>query len=221
MHRIHRRQVGEELCLFDPELGIEAQAVIDEVSGKRVVCRVAEVAPGTRRGVDGLRLIQGLGKGDKAEQVVKHAVALGAQSVEFVACERSVSRPTERDAIKEERLRRVAIDVARQCGRSTLPHIALNAPWPSVFARATQEGTLVALHPDGANTSLERTLRSLSPTIVTIAIGPEGGFSAREVSALSEQGARFASLGDLVLRTELAAVAALARAGAWLSERHE
>lgn len=221
VHRIHRCQVGDELQLFDPEGEVEAHAVIEGVTGNRVVCRVLHVTQATRRGVDGLRLIQGLGKGDKAEQVVKHAVALGAQSVELVACERSVSRPTERDATKEERLRRVAIDVARQCGRSTIPHVGLNAPWPSVLAHACKIGDVVALHPDGSNVSLERTLSLLSPSVVTIAVGPEGGFSAREVSALNEHGAHFASLGELVLRTELAAVAALARVGAWLSHRRE
>lgn len=219
VQRVHRMAVGDDVWLFDPDEGVEALATITAFAGRGVACRVGEVKEGTRRGVPGLRLIQGLGKGDKGEQVVKHAVALGVQSIEFVVCERSVSRPTARDGEKEQRLRRVAVDVARQCGRSNVPAIGMSLPWAQTIASATATGLVVALHTDPAATPLEVMLTSTNPDVVTIVVGPEGGLSDNEVLVLREQGARFASLGELILRTELAAVVALARAGAWLFSR--
>ncbi len=219
VHRVHRMAVGDDVWLFDPDEGVEALGTITAFTSRGVVCRVGEVNEGTRRGVAGLRLIQGVGKGDKAEQVVKHAVALGAQSIEFVVCERSVSRPTARDGEKELRLRRVAVDVARQCGRSNVPAIGMSLPWAESITNAMATGLVVALHTDPAATLLEAMLAETNPTVVTIVVGPEGGLSDNEVRVLREQGARFASLGELILRMELAAVVALARAGAWLSGR--
>lgn len=219
VQRVHRSSEGDQVLLFDPDSGVEAPAVITKLSHKAVVCRVGEVLPGRRRGIDGLRLIQGLGKGDKAEQVVKHAVALGVQSVEFVTCERSVSRPSARDADKELRLQRVAVDVARQCGRSNVPSLGMNVAFRVALEKAKSEGLLVALHTDGSSGVLERILEDAMPSVVTVVVGPEGGFSGHEVRELTAYGAHFASLGELILRTELAAVVALSRVGAWLERR--
>jgi 16S rRNA (uracil1498-N3)-methyltransferase len=217
VQRVHRRVVGDDVWLFDPDAGVEALATLLAFTSRGVVCRIGEVKDGTRRGVAGLRLIQGVGKGDKGEQVVKHAVALGVQSIEFVVCERSVSRPTPRDAEKELRLRRVAVDAARQCGRSNVPAIGMSLPWAQSITNATATGLVVALHTDPATTPLETLLAETNPAVISVVVGPEGGLSDHEVQVLKQQAARFASLGELILRTELAAVVALARAGAWLS----
>jgi 16S rRNA (uracil1498-N3)-methyltransferase len=217
VQRVHRKGVGDVVLLFDPDQGVEASGVIVSIVAKCVVFQLDEVTPGTRCGIAGLRLIQGLGKGDKPEQVVKHAVALGVQSIEFVACERSVSRPSHRDTDKELRLGRVAVDVARQCGRSNVPHIGVSVSWREALANSAALGLLVALHTDVSSATLEAQLAAAVPSVVTIVIGPEGGFSASEVNDLATHGASLASLGELILRTELAAVVALARTGAWLA----
>ena len=57
-------------------------------------------------------LLQGLAKGDKPEQVLRAAVALGASTVTFVRTERSVAGAE----LRRERLHAVMVDAARQCG---------------------------------------------------------------------------------------------------------
>lgn len=207
------------MVLFDPELGLEADAVISAVDNKHVQCEVGPTRVGERVGVLGLHLVQGLGKGDKPEQVVRDAVVLGAQSVCFVICERSVAQATDRDAAKKERLTRVAVDAARQSGRSNLPGIRYGVAFDAAVDEDGDASALV-LHPDDAALSLEAVL-SAPPAMrqVKTWIGPEGGFSERELRQLMARHARLASLGGLVLRTELAAVVALARIGAWLEAR--
>lgn len=215
--RVHRRQPGDALLLFDPEAGLEADAVLLAVNGKRVVCEVGELRHGRRMGVTGLHLVQGLGKGDKPDQVVRDGVVLGAQTIDFVVCERSVVQATSRDGAKHDRLTRVAVEAARQCGRSNLPRIRLGLRWEQ--ALGTYESAFsVSLHP-GEDIPLVEAVLATRPSHCDTAlwIGPEGGFSEGEVQALVQNGAHLASLGDLVLRTELAAVVGLARVGAWLA----
>jgi 16S rRNA (uracil1498-N3)-methyltransferase len=215
--RVHRRHVGDALLLFDPEAGLEANAVVAAVTGKRVVCEVADLRSGERGGVKGLRLVQGLGKGDKPDQVVRDGVVLGAQSIDFVVCERSVVQATSRDAAKQERLSRVAIEAARQCGRSNLPRIRLGLTWEQALGQHCDAFSVV-LQPGEDIPLVEVVLGTRPPTRDTaLWIGPEGGFSDAEVRALVTSGAHLASLGDLVLRTELAAVVGLARVGACLA----
>jgi 16S rRNA (uracil1498-N3)-methyltransferase len=230
--RVHRRAAGETVLLFDPVLGTEAVAEIVAVEGKRVTCRVGEIKAGARRGVAGLHLVQGLGKGDKPDQVVRDGVVLGAQSIRFVTCERSVAQPTARDAAKLERLIRIATEAARQCGRSNLPTIQLGVGFddvalgalPNSDATAMADGDplVLVLQPGEQLPLVEdlvtHALVGRASVQVSIWVGPEGGFSEGELTTLISHGARLASLGDLVLRTELAAVVALARVGARLTQ---
>lgn len=231
--RVHRQGVGDTVLLFDPANGTEALAEIVAVEGKRVRCRVSEVQAGTRRGVLGLHLVQGLGKGDKPEQVVRDGVVLGAQSIRFVVCERSVAQSTDRDAAKLERLMRIATEAARQCGRSNLPTIELGVGFEEALARGDTpvsgrqsvddsggESTLV-LHPGDSlplvEVVVDRALVRKPSVELAVWVGPEGGFTDHELAQLAARGATLASLGDLVLRTELAAIVALARVGARLA----
>lgn len=213
--RVHRRGVGETVLLFDPSAEVEADAEVVTVKGKHVTCRVDALRPAQRRGIPGLHLVQGLGKGDKPDQVVRDGVVLGAQSIQFVVCERSVAQATDRDAKKSERLLRIAMEAARQCGRGNLPALQLGVPFATALTAGADGSTLV-LHPGDDLPLLERAIEAAAARAVTLWIGPEGGFSDAELEALRARGAQLASLGDLVLRMELAAVVALARAGAAL-----
>lgn len=216
--RVHRRGAGETVLLFDPGASVEGDAEIVAVQGKHVTCRIDALRPAQRCGIPGLHLVQGLGKGDKPDQVVRDGVVLGAQSIRFVVCERSVAQATDRDAKKTDRLQRIAIEAARQCGRGNLPNLQLGVAFASALPKAGDELSLV-LHPGEDLPLLERAIETEMTRAVTVWVGPEGGFSDAELSDLRASGARLASLGDLVLRTELAAIVALARAGAALQSR--
>jgi 16S rRNA (uracil1498-N3)-methyltransferase len=135
--------------------------------------------------------------------VLRAAVALGATSVTFVRTERSVVGAE----LREERLRAVMLDAARQCGRGDLPELS---PLVSL-ERALQasDGLGVLLDPN-AEQSLVELLRSVAPSQpMALAVGPEGGFSEAEAQRLRAAGFQPVRLAPFVLRTELAAVAAL------------
>ena len=199
--RVLRLRAGDALVLFDPEAGTEADAEI--LRDVPTIARVAEPRAALRASRRDVTLLQGLAKGDKPEQVLRAAVALGASTVTFVRTERSVAGAE----LRRERLHAVMVDAARQCGRAELPRLgglvslndALNA----------SDGLGVLLDPN-AEQSLVELLRTLAPAhSLALAIGPEGGFSEREGARLLEAGFLPVRLAPFVLRTELAAVAAL------------
>lgn len=209
--RVHRLGKGDALVLFDPARAVEADAEIVDAGRKAVIVRVSEprAAPRPARSIT---LIQGVGKGDKLDAIVRDATELGATAIVPALCDRSVARP---DASRAERWRRVAIEAARQCGRGD----ALLVEAPTAFDEAlgaARAGARICLDPK-APATLGDALAGLSPgAAITLAVGPEGGFSPREIDAAGARGFTLASLGPWVLRTETVCSAVL---GAILATR--
>lgn len=199
--RVLRLRAGDACVLFDPEAGTEAAAEI--VRDVPTIVRVGEPRVARRTSKREVTLLQGLAKGDKPEQVLRAAVALGASAVTFVRTERSVVGAE----LRLERLRAVMIDTARQCGRAELPRLSGLLSLSDALHASDGLGLLLDPNAEG---SLVEQLRILAPAHpLALAVGPEGGFSEREHQQLLAAGFLPVRLAPFVLRTELASVAAL------------
>jgi len=134
-------------------------------------------------------------KGDRPEWVVQKLTELGVDRIVPLRTERSVVRwEGERGAAAVERLRRVAREAAMQSRRCWLPSVA-GVDVPASFPEAA------LAEPGGAPLTLAHG---------TVLVGPEGGWAPPELAGA----AATVSLGELVLRSETAAVAAAALLGA-------
>lgn len=205
---------GERLRLFDGS-GREVEAEVIAVRGREVlVTPVAEISPDSRAPV--IHLYPALIRPQRFEWLLEKATELGVTRVQPVVSERCQVRAAAFGAGKAVRWRRIMVEAAEQCGRRDVPALASPLPWSAALAQARG---LLLLPWEGereAAPALGAALRAAEPDVgsarcpVTIFIGPEGGFSAAEVAAARARGALTVSLGPHVLRTETAAVAALA-----------
>lgn len=199
--RVLRLRAGDAFVVFDPDAGLEADAEL--LRDVPALARVGVPRLAARAGGRDVRLVQGLAKGDKPEQVLRAAVALGARAVTFVRTERSVAGAE----LRSERLRAVMLDAARQCGRGDLPQLAGPVDLPEATA---PDGALrFVLEPKAERSLVEALGAAPRAAPLTLAVGPEGGFSAAELAALVAAGFEPVRLAAFVLRTELAAMAAL------------
>lgn len=209
LRSVLRLPVGAEVELADG-LGGHATATLQEAGEVRLTADVTVVPPAVPR----LRLAQALPKGRKMDEVVRACVELGLDELLPVAAERSVTRldgPRAEKALG--RWRAVARSASEQSRRRHRPRIASPV---AVGDLAPSDSWLVA-HP-GAGRSLPTVAQevlggsreALAVESVTVAVGPEGGWSPAEVAELEAGGARVVHLGAGVLRTEHAAAAALA-----------
>lgn len=131
-------------------------------------------------------------KGERLDWLVSKCTEVGVDRLVLVDAERSVVRWTGDRAERQlARLRRLAVEASLQSRRVWLPEIS--GPVPAVDVLPT----VPAAEPGG---------RRLTATDTALAIGPEGGWSAKEL----EVAAGTVSLGDTVLRVETAAVVATA-----------
>lgn len=203
--RVHRLGAGDALVLFDPERAVEADAAIVDCGKRAVVVRAGALRPAARPSRQ-VTLIQGVGKGDKLDAVVRDATELSATVVAPALCARSVARP---DAGRAARWRRIAVEAARQCGRGDVPAIAAPAPFAEVISGGEAGALRLLMDPRGA-APIGAALAGAAPgAAILFAVGPEGGFSEEEVAAADQAGFARVTLGPLVLRTETVCAAVL------------
>lgn len=205
--RVLRLRAGDRVVLFDGR-GLEADAIVGAIGEDGVRCE-AEAPRAIAHAGPRVVLCQCLPKGGKLEDIVRACTELGVAAVHLVASERSVPRPDAARVDKRlERLARVAVEAARQSGRSDVPDVLAPAPLEAVLARAPEEAARVAFAPGGGVPLRDACAREAPSAWVLI--GPEGGLSPAELERAGAHGFSAVDLGPGVLRVETAAPVAVA-----------
>ena len=208
--RVLRLAAGDTLALFNGD-GAEYPARVERVSKREVTVKVQERRIVSRESPLAVTLAQAIASGERMDYTIQKAVELGVAAIQPLAASRSVVRLSgERADRRVSHWRAVAIAACEQCGRNHLPPIAAVAPlerWLAQWPARNDGSRPLLLSPRG-----ETTLRELDRPAKTVVIlaGPEGGLTQDEESAARRSGFIPVSLGPRVLRTETAAVAALA-----------
>jgi len=205
-----RLAAGGALTLFNGD-GTEYDAVITRVAGPDVTVKVGAARPGAGESVLEIVLGQAISGGERMDYTVQKAVELGVAAIQPLAALRSVVRLTrERGEKRVAHWQAVASAACEQCGRARVPIVAPVATLEAWLARraAPDAGALRLLLSPRVETRLRDLPRPQSGVVVLA--GPEGGFSRDEESLALASGCVAVRLGPRVLRTETAAVAALA-----------
>lgn len=206
-HAVHvlRLREGDDVTLFNGRGG-EFAARIASIQRLRIAIDVLQHRAIERESPLHVTLVQGVSSGERMDSTLRKAIELGAVALQPVLTTRSVARPKgERAESRREHWQKVAIAACEQCGRNRVPEVL---PLISVADyRAAGDATRILLSPQSQAALSKMSLKGES---FVIAAGPEAGFADAEEAALVAQGFVPASLGPRVLRTETAAVAALA-----------
>jgi 16S rRNA (uracil1498-N3)-methyltransferase len=219
--RVHRLRAGDRFIAFDPEARVEADVEIVS-TGRSVRCRVEPLRAAPRVLRSGVTLLQSLGKGDKPEQVIRDATALGVERIVLVESRRAVVHLGDRADARRGRWRAVAVEAARQCGRGDVPEIAGPCPFDVAVALGSEpeQGVCrLCLVPDAALGIAQVVRDAPVGGLFAVLIGPEGGLDPDEVSRAIAHGFVPVALGGHVLRTETAAVVALGVITALVAEK--
>ena len=152
-----------------------------------------------------ITVVHALPKQRKLDEVVQRLTEVGVDRIVPVHSARSQVELDERRAAKAvARWRAVALAAAKQSKRAYLPVVDPVGQWTDVFD-GSRPGVVLW---EDSDVALRHVLAAIESTAeVVVAIGPEGGLDAGEVSATNLP---HASLGPTVLRTETAALVAVA-----------
>lgn len=204
--RALRLAANDVVTLFNGRGG-EYSARIDRIHKDEVAVSITGFAGIEHESHLRVMLAQGISSGERMDYTLQKAVELGVAAIQPIAARRSVVKLAgERVDRRVAHWQGVVASACEQCGRNHVPTVA--APLPlAQWLGQHGDGRLLFLSPLAS----VRLADLPAPTAMDCLVaGPEGGFEADEVAALDAAGATAVRLGPRVLRTETAALAALA-----------
>lgn len=160
-----------------------------------------------------IHLFQGLPKSDKLELIIQKSVELGVASVTPVSMKRSIVKIDDKKTkTKNQRWQAIAEAAAKQSKRNSVPKVCDILSYREMLKTAENLDLLLVPYEcaDGMNATKQALKEIKSGMSVGIIIGPEGGFDQKEIEAAIQSGGKIISLGSRILRTETAAITAIA-----------
>ena len=206
-----RLQPGAALTLFNGDGG-EYTAELAELEKKRASARILAFVPRACELLYAITLAQALPEASKMDWIIEKAVEMGVAAIQPLAAQRCVVRLSgERAEKRAAHWQAVIVAACEQSGRNRLAQLAAIedvSKWIACPASAPR----ILLSPRGEQ-SLAAWAHMQAPQALTLMVGPEGGFSAAEEDGAIAHGALALSMGPRILRTETAALAAVAMLG--------
>lgn len=206
--QVVRLAPGAAITLFNGEGG-EYTATLVSIEKKRVSAELKVFTPRTVELPYAVTLAQALPEASKMDWIIEKAVELGAAAILPLSSQRCVVRLTsERAEKKLAHWQAIIVSASEQSGRNRLAQLGPLSDFQSWIGQQDMHRRII-LTPR-AGQSLADWAKHQPPQAVTLMVGPEGGFSEAEEAAALAHGALALSMGPRILRTETAALAALA-----------
>lgn len=216
--RVRRLRPGDTLPCRSPS-GQLFEMTVQSLDGQRLILSGADLhsIENLELPNQGVRvhLIQGMPKLKKIDQVVRQAMESGAWSIYPALMDHCIPQGSDNDEGKLERWQRIAREAFQQSGAGHLlevhPPLPLEEILTMLAAEIKQFGSRgIYCHQTDLEQGSLHEYCSNDPQDVFVVIGPEGGLSDRERAMLDRHGFKPVLLGPTVLRTETAAIFAIA-----------
>jgi 16S rRNA (uracil1498-N3)-methyltransferase len=204
-----RLRAGDEVAVFDGA-GREFRARIERATrGGAELRLIEELQPAPEPAVR-LTLAQAVLKGDAMDDVVRDATMMGVAAIEPLVSAHTIARGALRGGRGAERWRRIAIASAKQCRRAVVPAIGEGVAFDEWIAQDRSALRVMLVEPQAGGGQPVSTLRDRRPESATIAVGPEGGWTAGEIETAVRAGWLPVTLGRRTLRADAMPIVAIA-----------
>jgi 16S rRNA (uracil1498-N3)-methyltransferase len=206
--KVLRLKVGNQFALFNGD-GFDYVAKVIEISKHKTSVEIIDKYEFNHESPLKITLAQGLAAGDKMDWIIQKAVELGIHTIQPLLTERSIIKlDRERADKKLEHWKAIAISACEQTGRNTIPDILcpiqLNQ-WLSEETLKPNNLKLILTPSKAQNINhIDKPTNS-----ILFMVGPEGGFSEKEMTLALNQAFIPVNFGQRILRTETASIVAL------------
>jgi 16S rRNA (uracil1498-N3)-methyltransferase len=206
--RVLRLRDGDPIVVFDGRGG-EYAATIAGLDRNAVRVAVGAWQDVERESPLAIALAQGISGAERMDLTVQKAVELGVAAIQPLRTEKSVVRlDARRTASRLAHWRRIVVSACEQCGRNRVPEVHSPLSVAELCEVTQDQRPKWLLAPDAA-VRLRDATAGLGAGLL-LAAGPEAGFSEAETRSLLDAGFTPVRLGPRILRTETAALAAIA-----------
>lgn len=203
-----RMRKGEEISVCLPDQ-TQLRCELTGFEEGRVTAKVIETSRCTAEMPCRVHLYQALPKGDKLDTIVQKAVECGVYDITPFESSRCIAKAGGNFEKKRERLNRIALEAAKQCGRGIVPTVRPLLTYSQMLAEASTASLPLFCYEAEGTEPLGVLLQQRSDEIAVV-IGAEGGFSPAEAKEAKERGLLLAGLGPRILRCETASSFVLA-----------
>jgi len=211
--RVLRLKKGNPIILFNGRGG-EFSGHIDHITRSSTIACIEAYHDEECESSLHIELAQALCVNEKMDWIVQKAVELGAACIQPVMTARSIVHLSdERSSKRLQHWHKIVIAACEQCGRNRLPEILPLITLPEWLSRKKTNYSSKDLHLVLSTTTTQSLRNIAAPSAhanVALVIGPEGGFTEDEEAAIFHAGFLPLRLGQRVMRTETAALAAIA-----------
>lgn len=199
--KVLRKSIGTEIWLTDG-VGTVYKSIVEKID-KNIISGITKNSY-SNYGENNIELNLGIGilKRDKMELVIEKATECGVSNILPIIMDRSIKRD-----LNVDRMNKIALAASKQCGRSRIPVVHPPIPFKEIFK--INDNSIMAFHESGDRLS-EHSISNKNNSGTLVLIGPEGDYSQSELYILNDTGAKILNLGNRRLRSETAAIVALA-----------
>ena len=203
--KVLRMKQDSKLIVFNGK-GYEYSASLQQINKKNAFAKIEEAIHSNAESKLAIHLGLGISKGERMDFAIQKAVELGVTEITPLFTEHCVVNLDQKRITKRlQHWQGIIISAAEQCGRAVLPR--LNTATTLENWSDTIDTSCIVLDPLAS-----ATLKEIAPenNFINLVVGPEGGLSAKEISALIvKTHFHTVKFGPRILRTETAAVAAV------------
>lgn len=204
-----RCKKGDTVSIIDGK-GKAYEAEIIDITKKHVFINIiSEVRQDTESALN-LILCQGILKGEKMDLVIQKTTELGVKEIIPLITERCIVKETK----KIKRWQKIAEEAAEQCGRTVIPVVHEPVELGSWLTAHSSKQIRGFIFYEGGGEPLSKVVSKFFHKFINLPVclfvGPEGGFTTKEVRLSEEYGLTKTSLGKRILRAETAAIVSVA-----------
>ena len=218
--RVLRLEISDCIVLFNGD-GNDYACAITSIKKSEVLAIIKSFVNITNESPLNITLLQGISSGDRMDYTIQKAVELGVTAIVPIITTRSVVKLSNERAQKRlEHWQNVVHSACGQSGRAFVPKVTQPCTLPQWLATTPLpfkgEGKTppirILLNPIGALrlSELPKPTGNIELRPVELLVGAEGGLSQSEIDMALSQGFQSVVLGARILRTETAALVAIA-----------
>lgn len=208
-----RLNIDEKIIICNKDTAKSYIASISNISKEEIICSIIEENSSTTESNVNIDLFQGLPKSDKMEYIIQKTTELGVKHIYPVALERCVVKIDQKDENKKIlRWQKIAESAAKQSKRDFIPTVENIINLENICKNISKYDIILLAYENEESNTIKQELQKIDKrenTNIGVVIGPEGGFTEKEVDALMSAGAKCVTLGKRILRTETAPIVML------------
>lgn len=203
-----RMKKNEKILITNKDTADTYECKITNINRNEVICIIIEKDESIKESNVKIDLYQGIPKSDKMEYIIQKSVELGVNKIFPVNMKNCIAKIKDEDK-KNNRWQKISEAAAKQCKRNIIPSIEKSVSMNFLYENIKKYDLVIVAYENEENKTIKDVLKNKDVKKIAIIVGPEGGLSEEEVLNLINNGAKIASLGKRILRTETAPMAIL------------